>query len=318
MKFRLELEIEPSKELIEPHQSLVFLGSCFADEIGSLATVNGLNAISNPFGTLFHPKTIASHLNRIINPIKASEIIESEILYNKELYFHWNSHPKFYSSTKEELIQKILAIDAQILSALQSHNAILFLTLGTSKAYLNNSGEFWVGNCHKLPSTEFRAEIWEKEAMRQELDRVLTQLLQLNPSIKIVFTISPVRHSKDGLVENNLSKARLLDLVHTMINERASQLSYFPAYEWVIDDLRDYRFYKEDLVHPNDIAINYIWNHWVNTYASANTKKFLQLISSYNTLKNHKPVITQGLEFSKYTEALQKLETQIAGFKHVN
>ncbi|HEY0031332.1 MAG TPA: GSCFA domain-containing protein [Bacteroidia bacterium] len=250
MNFHLQFLITPFPQKINYSHSSLFIGSCFAENIAERMQQFKFNTLINPHGILYNPSSIANALRRCKNN---APLEENELFFANECWNSWEHHSCFSDPDKQYCLNEInKAISV-------SHNAIqnaewLFITFGSAFVYKRN-GES-VGNCHKQPQKEFEKHLLSTAEIVEEYKKLIEELKQLNSKLKIVFTVSPVRYVRDGVVENTLSKARLIDAVHQLTSER---VFYFPAYELVMDDLRDYRFYKEDLVHPNEQAIDYVF-----------------------------------------------------------
>jgi hypothetical protein len=265
---------------IEYKDAITLIGSCFSDDIGNKFNYFGFNSLSNPFGTLFHPSAIARNIKECFEKGADYRIIERD-----GVYLSLNAGAEVYGLDEQELQTKFDERRALLKNALHN-SSIVFVTFGTSWAYTETESGYIVANCHKLPTSLFERGLTPLEEMFQDWSKVISLLKTQNPSIKIVFTVSPVRHSKEGLIENNRSKARLIELVSEL--SEIKDVYYFPSYEIVIDELRDYRFFKEDLVHPSQQAIDYIWEKLVSVLFTDQSKPILKLVEDYRILSNHK------------------------------
>jgi hypothetical protein len=176
--------------------------------------------------------------------------------------------------------------------------------------YTLASGNKVVGNCHKVPASQFNKQLLSPPDAIAALDNLMHRLFFRNKKVKILFTISPVRYARDGVVENNLSKAVLIQTVHHLVN-KFDRLFYFPAYELVIDDLRDYRFYKADLVHPNELAVNYVWEHFAASYISEEGRSLLPLVEDINRAKQHRPFNPAGSQHKQFLQTYAKKTKQL-------
>lgn len=255
MKLKINFDV-PSGVLNLSHEdSTILLGSCFSDELKPYLEQSGHNVSSNLFGTLFHPLAIKSVIDAALN-----ERIEIDDYAQGEYYFSWDSAHSIYSDSMDDLEKRILNMRSELKDRLQEASALI-LTFGSAWGYKLKESNRIVANCHKAPSSMFNKELTSVEEIIEGWEQSVEQILIANPGIKIVFTVSPVRHTKDGVVENNRSKARLIEAVHSLVDQ-FSQVYYFPSYEIVMDELRDYRFYKEDLVHPSPMAVKYVWEHF--------------------------------------------------------
>ena len=265
MKLQTVVDITPSKWKIGYVDRILLLGSCFSDEIGEQMSQRYLQVTSNPFGTLYNPLSIAQALNMTEVP----ELVEHEGLWHSMAH-----HGSFSRATKEDAQEAVSASIETMQKALKEATVII-VTFGTAWVYERN-GEI-VGNCHKLPENEFT----RRRLSVEEIVDAWKPILEQYKDKHWLFTVSPIRHIKDGLHENQLSKATLLQAVEQLQTRMASSapetLRYFPSYEIVLDELRDYRFYADDLVHPSSMAVNYIWERFVDTFCTPQTKNELVL-----------------------------------------
>jgi len=291
MEFQLSVPVIPSDVKIDFSDKLCFLGSCFSAEIGERSINLGMHSISNPFGTIFHPIPLARLLNNSILGIQSSELL----VHNKRIY-DWNSAHVFFSSTKEAHQLKIKEYQNLIKEQLKG-SSWLFITFGTANGYRLKSSNFIVSNCHKQNQSLFDKELISIDEMYDHWGEFLKNLYQFNPSINVVFTVSPVRHVKDGLIKNNQSKSRLFLLLDKL--KENFPVAYFPAYEILIDALRDYRFYKKDLVHPNEQAIDVVWSHFIRTYYSDANTELLKRITKLKAAENHQEITGDPIEVEK-------------------
>lgn len=299
MIFRTELSIPPSPTKIHHQHALLLLGSCFSQNIGIRLQMYKFNCYINPFGTIFHPQAIA----KIMDYISTNQPPEAHRIKTSQGIF---VHPDFHSSmgrqNAEDMMKHLQQSIQSMHTKIQNHDFV-FITLGTSIGYIENESGNLVANCHKLPTSNFTKINSEVESMSEDLIQSCNQWLQINPKIQFIFTVSPVRHIKDGIVENALSKAKLRLTIEKII-QSVPKTTYFPAYEWMIDDLRDYRYYERDLIHPNDQAIDYIWEKFSAHYFDEDTKAVLQKIHKINQALEHKP-------FNPETEAHQQFIAKI-------
>ncbi|MDQ3047462.1 MAG: GSCFA domain-containing protein [Bacteroidota bacterium] len=302
MKFHLEFSIPPFSEKLNPNHSLLFMGSCFSENIGEQMRKYKFPVIVNPHGILFNPASITLALNRYIRKgeMNVSELFESHGLW------HSSEHHSRFSNSDKELC--LAGINQQIT---QAHHHLqkaewLFITLGSAFHYREKSSGKVVGNCHKLPQNLFVKELPELSEMLLGQQSMINDLRKLNPGIKIVFTVSPVRYVRDGLVENNRSKARLIELVHTLA-ETNKNVFYFPAYDLVMDDLRDYRFFKEDLVHPNEQAIEYVFQKLMDCSFSEKSRQMIVALDEIIQAIGHRPANSETNAHQKFRSVnLQK------------
>ncbi len=284
MNFRTNIQLQKERNQIDYNSKLLLIGSCFSENIYQKLNYFKFNAFSNPFGILFNPFAIE---NLITNSINLKEYSENDIFQLNERWHCFDAHSDLSSSNKDELLQNlntaILATNKQLNEA--SH---IIITLGTSWVYRFIETDATVGNCHKIPQKKFLKELLSVNEITASLENMSTLIKDVNATVNIIFTVSPVRHLKDGFIENSQSKAHLLSAIHQVIDKR-NQLYYFPSYEIMLDDLREYRFYNSDMIHPNETAINYIWEHFQQVWIHENTSSIMKEVDSIQKGLAHKP-----------------------------
>ncbi|MDP4797362.1 MAG: GSCFA domain-containing protein [Crocinitomicaceae bacterium] len=280
MELQLKFEIPKSNIELSYSDAILLIGSCFSDSIGDKFEQGGFTVESNTFGTLFHPIAISNIMHSALTENTVVDVFQRD-----DLYFSWDSASKIYATSEAKLIETVLEKRNRLAERIKS-SRLICIALGTAWEYKLKSSETVVGNCHKAPQNLFEKSLSTIDEMRKEWERVLLLIRSFNPTAKIVFTVSPVRHVKDGLIENNRSKARLMELIQQL--SQSNKLIYFPSYEIAIDELRDYRFYEEDLVHPNKTAIEYIWKRFVVFAFSDNTTAIYQERNQFIAQLNHK------------------------------
>ncbi len=262
MNFRTVIKPPENRQMLCHSDEVMLLGSCFSDNIGGKMRGAMMNATVNPFGTIYNPLSIAQSVRRIIQ----GEPIAGMTLFHQGGV--WNS---FAFHSRYSMPDKDITLERMNQRIMQAHEALrrcrmLVVTLGTAVVYrLHATGEV-VSNCHKVPQHEFDRAMASVDEMTAAMKRMVEDLHEVNPELRIVFTISPIRHIADGLETNSLSKASLRVAVDNVIQAHSDYTEYFPAYEIVMDDLRDYRFYATDMVHPSDVAVEYIWQTFQATY----------------------------------------------------
>lgn len=265
MKLQTIVDIEPSAWKIDYDDRILLLGSCFSDEIGDQMAQRYLHVTSNPFGTLYNPLSIAQALTMTTMP----PLIEHDGLWHSMAH-----HGSFSRATREEAEQAIKASIETMQKAL-AEATVVIITFGTAWVYemvhgTCPNGKSIVGNCHKLPESSFT----RRRLSAEEIVEAWKPILEQYPEKHWLFTVSPIRHIRDGLHENQLSKATLLQAIDKMVH---GTWSYFESFEIMLDELRDYRFYADDLVHPSSMAVNYIWERFVDTFCTPQTKNELVL-----------------------------------------
>ena len=273
-------------------------GSCFAENIGEKLQKSKFQTLINPFGILYNPASIHASLERILEKKLFSE---NELFEHEGVWKSFNHHSRFAELSSSEFLHNANKKLEETHDFLQSTD-FLMITFGTAWIYrLKESGEV-VSNCHKLPVTLFVREKLTPDAIVEMYAKLMEKLLQIRPKIKIMFTVSPIRHWKDGAHENQLSKASLLLAIEQLQLLFPDNTMYFPAYEIVLDELRDYRFYAEDMIHPNETAIRYIWERFSNCFFSEETKKQLGEIEKINAAVLHRPFNQQSKSFQDFIQ----------------
>ncbi len=277
-QFFLPLIISPSKHKINHSHALTFLGSCFSDEIGSQAKLSGFETVVNPLGTIFNPISLAQ---QVLNAINTSN--EIAVLERDNNFYSWEASTKIVGVSHVEITNLILRKREQLRHHL-SKSGLIIVTFGTAFVYKLDSTKV-VANCHKKPGNLFQKELAGQTEIVSLWRSVLGVLNEFNPNLRILFTVSPVRHTRDGVIENTRSKARLIEVVSELITER--NVGYFPSYEIVLDELRDYRFFKQDRVHPNEEAIDYVWKRFSEVYFTDETKSTINQIRQIRKRFSH-------------------------------
>lgn len=295
MQFHLSFPVDKLEPGISYNDKLLLMGSCFAEEIGEKLQEHRFNTLINPHGILFNPLSITKALTTYLD---GKLYTKDDLFQHNDTWHSWDHHSRFSGTTPEAALEQINTAQQAAINAIEQADWLV-LTLGSAHAYVLKEGSRLVGNCHKVPGASFYKRMLTVEEIVTALDNVMHRLFFRNRKINILFTVSPVRYVRDGVVENNLSKAILLQAVHHMVNKFA-RLWYFPAYELVIDDLRDYRFYKDDLVHPNAAAVNYVWEHVVNAAISSGSHPLLHTIAAVNHAAQHRPFNPQSSQHQQF------------------
>ena len=300
MEFFLPFQIKPFPFKISYTDKVLFIGSCFSEVIGNKMADLKFDVLQNPNGILYDPISVSDALFSYIE----NETCDEENLFELNGLWHsWKHHSVFSGVNKKEVLQKINDSIHHAHSFLKQ-TKILIITLGTAFNYQLKQGFENVANCHKAPGNLFIKTLLPIEQIKADLSSAIVALETFNPELKIIFTVSPVKHIKDGVIENNRSKARLLETVHHICDEKEN-VFYFPAFELVNDVLRDYRFYKKDLVHPNETAIDFVFEKFSHSFFEDQTKEAMKEIEKIISAMKHKP-------FKQESEAHQKfLSSQI-------
>lgn len=295
MIFHTEINIKPLEQTVVYADALLFLGSCFADEVGAICKGLGFNALVNPFGVLYNPASIAQSVERLNSgrPFTRDDVIA----VGERQYCTFSHNTAFWNTSEDMLLQTI----NQRLGEAHEHfmkSKWLVVSLGTSWVFKHRMSGQIVSNCHKLPAHQFDREFLTVERSSQ----YLSGIVERHPEKQFIFTVSPLRHLKDGMHGSQLSKAALLLAVNEICRQFANA-HYFPAYEIMMDELRDYRFYKEDMVHPTEQAVRYIWERFAEFAINASEKPAMNAAAELRQMLEHKPLFPE-------TEAFKRFELQ--------
>ena len=288
MNFMTPIDINKCPEPIRYGQKIMLTGSCFTEHIGNALSDLKFMVLQNPNGILFDPNSVCKSL---VSYTRNQQYSEADLFYLNEIWNSWEHHSRFSNIDAAAAVKKINESQQQAHAFLKEADWLI-VTLGSSFSYRltelakNKTGE-GVANCHRAPGQWFTKHMQTIEETVTMLDNTYHQLMHFNPKLRIIFTISPVRHLRDGVVENNRSKARLLESVHHMVN-KFDRLYYFPAYELVIDVLRDYRFYDIDLAHPNYMATSFVLEKFTEACIDADSQKLMEEVKKISIAKRHK------------------------------
>ena len=277
MELQTIVDIPKGSFQIGHDSKIMLLGSCFADEMGEKFSQSGFTTMANPFGTLYNPASIAALLLRCISRTQYEQTSKEVFQAADRLWHSWMHHSRFSASTAESIVSSLNDATRAAADFLQ-HADVLIVTLGTAIIYRLKEDGMLVANCHKQPDSLFQRERLSAYDIADQWQMVLSLLHSVNPLLKIIFTVSPIRHKRDGLHINQISKGILLQAVDEIISSAAASadappLSYFPSYEIMLDELRDYRFYADDMIHPSPLAVQYIWQRFQDTYMSRDTQE---------------------------------------------
>jgi hypothetical protein len=298
--FRTTFSISESDNKISLNSQILTLGSCFADVVGNQLVNNKLQVSVNPFGTLFNPLSIF----KILSPTY-TQADERLYVQNSEAWVHYDFHSQFSSNTSGELQQIINQKLGDIHSHLIPQTSNLILTFGTSFIYKLLNPQVYVANCHKMPKSLFEKELLSVKDICRGFAVLYRELKEINPNLRIILTVSPVRHTKDGMAENQVSKSILRAACHYLTTDY-EDVEYFPSYEIMMDDLRDYRFYKPDMIHPNEVAEQYIFEKFSETYFDENLKDFIKKWQPIQKALAHRPFDEKSESHQKFLKKLLK------------
>ena len=312
MKLQTHIKLKKQEHsLIDYNAKLLLFGSCFSENIGNKFEYFKFQSISNPFGILFHPKAIE---NLVLRAIQQTEYVESDVFFHNEQWHCFDAHSQHSNVSKEKILSDL---NTQIQLANQQilESTHIIITLGTSWVYKLVESDKIVANCHKVPQKEFSKILLSIEEIKQSLQSIIESVQSVNKNASIVFTVSPVRHIKDGFVENTLSKSHLISAIHQVTN---SQVSYFPSFEIMLDELRDYRFYKSDMLHPNETAVEYIWQKFQHVWIASDALKTMGDVDVVQKGLKHKPFNENSEAHQKFLQQLKKKQTALSShYQHV-
>lgn len=293
MEFQLPISIPALSEPIGYRDRILLIGSCFTEHIGNKLRELKFDVLQNPNGILFDPQSVAGSL---VSYIQNKQYTADDLFYLNEVWQSWQHHSIFSDMDKDACLQRINE-SQQAAHLFLKNTGYIIITLGSSFSYRltdkavlsapwRGTGEA-VANCHRAPAQWFNKHLMGIEETNAALDNCIHQLLHFNPALKIIFTVSPVRHIRDGLIENNRSKARLIEVVHNLVN-KFDRLYYFPAYELVIDVLRDYRFYDVDMAHPNYPATEFVLEKFTRHCIDTPSQQAMEEIKKIVIARKHR------------------------------
>ncbi|WP_417443644.1 GSCFA domain-containing protein [Joostella sp.] len=301
MKLQTQIPLKPQKDAIDYKAKVFLMGSCFVENIGSKLDYYKFESLINPFGIIFHPKAIENLITRVVSNNKFTE---EDIFFFNERWHCFEVHSILSNPSKENILNDLNSLLKNTHTFLKQASHIIF-TLGTAWGYRYEKSKKLVANCHKVPQKNFTKELLGVTEIEDSLERIISLLKELNTKATVVFTVSPVRHLKDGFIENQRSKSHLITAIHQTI-ARENSIAYFPSYEIMMDELRDYRFYAEDMIHPNNTAINYIWNKFQQTWISNASESTMKEVEKIQSGLSHRPFNPESEEFKKFQEKLQQ------------
>ncbi|MBT8300133.1 MAG: GSCFA domain-containing protein [Maribacter sp.] len=312
MKLQTQVPLQRAEHQFDYQNQLLLLGSCFVENIGKKLEYHKFRSLQNPFGILFHPKAIENLLSKSIQDFNYTS---EDIFYRNERWHCFDAHSDLSDVSKEELVRKLNdgLKDTRHQISESSH---IILTLGTAWVYLNKATNLGVASCHKVPQTEFSKELLSVDDIVTSLENSIGFIKSANAKAKIIFTVSPVRHLKDGFVENQRSKAHLITAISHLLDDNVTLSAvegYFPSYEIMMDELRDYRFYKTDMVHPNDLAIDYIWERFKSVWISNDAFSTMDKVVEIQRGLRHRPFNPDSEEHQKF---LNSLNTKIQALQN--
>jgi hypothetical protein len=310
MHFSTQIPIIKGSQPIDYNSRIVSLGSCFAVNIGQKFDYFKLRNTTNPFGILFHPLALQKFISFTVNK---KTFTQADIFFSNERWHCFDAHSDLSANSAEELLANLNAATASAYAEIKTATHII-ITLGTAWVYRKTASGNLVANCHKVPQKQFTKELLSVQDIQHSLSGIINLVKEANPQAHIIFTVSPVRHIKDGFTENQWSKANLLSALLSTVNRPLSTCSYFPSYEIMMDELRDYRFYAQDMIHPNQTAIDYIWERFTEAWITPEAQQTMKLADTIQKGLQHRsfnPESQQHHAFlSKLTDKITALQKQ--------
>lgn len=308
MNFRTNIQLQKEENQIDYASKLLLIGSCFSENISKKLAYYKFDAASNPFGILFNPKAIET---LILNSLNETAYSEKDVFLLNERWHCFDAHSDLSSTDKNELISNLNNAIKSTNKRIHESTHII-ITIGTSWIYKFIETDAIVSNCHKVPQKKFVKELLSVDEIVATLKNICIQISEVNPKATVVFTVSPVRHIKDGFVENSLSKAHLITAIHETISIVNGQ--YFPSFEMMMDDLRDYRFYNSDMIHTNETAVDYIWEQFKHVWIDEKTGSMMKEIETIQKGLAHKPF---NPDSEQHQQFLKDLSQKISDLKKI-
>ncbi|MBC6999446.1 GSCFA domain-containing protein [Cytophaga sp. FL35] len=305
MKLQTQIPLKKADVPIDYQSQILLLGSCFSENMGEKMAYHQFQHLRNPLGILFHPLAIENLLNRAKNLVS---FLPDELFEHNGLWHSYEAHSSLDSENMKEVLGQLNTAVKETNDFLKTASHLI-LTFGTAWVYRHKESGKVVANCHKVPQRAFDKELLSVAEIVQSLENCIRLVQEANPAVEVILTISPVRHLKDGFVENQRSKSHLITAVHEVISKNAggySGVSYFPSYEIQMDELRDYRFYKEDMVHPNALAVSYIWEKFKEVWMAQDVHKIMDEVAQIQRGLAHRPFQPLSQEHLKFKEKLHE------------
>ncbi len=307
MHFQTQIPLQKSDFPIDYTSKVLSLGSCFAENMAEKLEYFKFENVVNPFGIIFNPVSLEK---LILRSIHKKYFTENDVFYHNEAWHCYEVHSELSNPDKEEFLSNLNQLIDSTNQQL-SNSTHVIITLGTSWVYRHIESNEIVANCHKVPQRQFVKELLSIAQIEASLQNIISEIQTINPKCNFVFTVSPVRHIKDGFVENTLSKAHLISALHAS-NFQLPTSSYFPSYEIMMDELRDYRFYAEDMLHPNQTAIDYIWIKFFENYVNEKEFALMNQVCDIQRALKHRPFNPNSESHKKFLENLnQKINTLV-------
>jgi hypothetical protein len=304
MQFRTLIPISKTNNPIDYNSKIISIGSCFAENMAGKFDYFKFQNETNPFGIIFNPVSIEKIISRIV---KEEFYTEKDVFFYNERWHCYEVHSDLSNSDRQELLETLNKTISETNKQLKEASHII-ITYGTSWIYRNTDTDEIVANCHKVPQKQFSKELLSVNIIEQSIQNTIDLIETLNPQINFIFTVSPVRHIKDGFAENQLSKSHLFSAIHSNLKAKNNnlKLEYFPSYEIMIDELRDYRFYAEDMLHPNQVAIDYIWQKFSENYILQESISVMAEVDEIQKSLRHRSFNPESEQHKKFLVKLQE------------
>lgn len=295
MKLSTEVALKKTSYPIDYDSKVVCLGSCFAEHISSKLDYFKFRVTSNPFGILFHPEAI---LNVVKKAVHNEEFTADDVFHFNEKWHSFFSHSRLSRNSSAEILAALNSAKSELTESVENASHVV-ITLGTSFIYRHIATGQGVANCHKRPQDQFEKQLTFFVELQEILKALISSFEQLQPGVKLIFTISPVRHVKDGIVENQRSKAHLIAALHSVLDDNSAMHAYFPSYELMMDELRDYRYYDRDLIHLSALAVDVIWEKFKMNFISEAVFEDMVKVEKLQKSLAHRSTETKGEAYDK-------------------
>ena len=305
MQFRTQIPLSKTNNPIDYNSKVLSFGSCFAENMADKFDYFKFQNETNPFGIIFNPVSIEKIIERTV---QQKVFTEKDVFFHNERWHSFEVHSDLSNSDREELLETLNKAISETHKKLKTSTHII-ITYGTSWIYRNIESDQIVANCHKVPQKQFLKELLSVDIIERSVQNTINLIQTFNPDINFIFTISPVRHIKDGFAENQLSKSHLFTALHQVLKTHNSKFithNYFPSYEIMMDELRDYRFYTEDMLHPNPVAIDYIWHKFSENYIDGNAVLIMKEIDEIQKSLRHRSFNPESEQHQKFLAKLQQ------------
>jgi hypothetical protein len=315
MNFSTPVTVSPADHQADYNSDVVLLGSCFAVNIAEKFYSYKFRNIVNPFGILFHPLAIDEMVHRCVNDQQFSA---GDLFHYNGRWHSFDVHSDLSHSDQQIMLKTLNKRLSDMRDALVKSTHII-ITYGTAWIYREKASKSVVANCHKMSASQFDKEILSADSIEAAVSNTVNSIRSINPNAQIIFTISPVRHIKDGMVENQRSKAHMISALHNFLDgNQDQQLSYFPAYEILMDELRDYRFYAEDMIHPSKTAVDFIWQRFTETWISAAAYPVMEDVLKVQKALSHRPFNPDSESHRQFLNVINsKIDVLTSAYPHI-